>query len=45
MNSGFGRIPKLDETIFFKSSRFLTKEIAKEINWTLEYDWINNHMS
>ncbi|KAI2508859.1 hypothetical protein MHU86_5593 [Fragilaria crotonensis] len=35
----FGRIPSLDEVIFFKTSRILTPETADLINFTLEVDW------
>ena len=35
----FGRIPSLDEVIFFKTSRILTPETADLINYTLPVDW------
>ncbi|KAI2507395.1 hypothetical protein MHU86_7008 [Fragilaria crotonensis] len=35
----FGRIPSLDEVIFFKTSRILTPETADLINYTLEVNW------
>lgn len=35
----FGKIPSLDEVIFFKTSRVLTPETAKQINYTLEVNW------
>ena len=35
----FGRIPSLDEVVFFKTSRILTPETASLINYTLEVDW------
>jgi hypothetical protein len=35
----FGRIPSLDDVIFFKTSRILTPETASLINYTLEVDW------
>ncbi|KAI2495733.1 hypothetical protein MHU86_18792 [Fragilaria crotonensis] len=35
----FGRVPSLDEVIFFKTSRILTPETADIINFTLEVDW------
>jgi hypothetical protein len=34
-----GRLPHLNETIFFKSSRLLPKEIAWFINYTAEPSW------
>ncbi len=35
----FGKMPSLDETIFFKTSRILTPDMAKVINFTAVVDW------
>ena len=35
----FGRIPSLDDVMFFKTSRILTPETASLINFTLRVDW------
>jgi hypothetical protein len=35
----FGRIPSLDDVMFFKTSRWLTSKMANLINFTLEVDW------
>jgi hypothetical protein len=35
----FGRFPRLDEMIFFKSSRVLPEDVANEINFTLPITW------
>ena len=35
----FGRIPSLDDVIFFKTSRWLTPATANLINYTLKVDW------
>jgi hypothetical protein len=35
----FGKMPSLDEVIFFKTSRILTPETAALINFTLKVDW------
>jgi hypothetical protein len=35
----FGKIPSLEDVIFFKTSRILTPEIAKVINFTLPITW------
>ena len=35
----FGRVPRLDEIIFYKSSRVFPDHLAKEINYTLNVDW------
>lgn len=34
-----GRMPRLQDTLFFKTSRVLTPEIAKEIGYTGKIDW------
>lgn len=34
-----GRIPSLKEVIFFKTSRYLSDEIASQINFTGEINW------
>lgn len=34
-----GRVPSLEDTIFFKTSRLLPFEIAAEINYTGKIDW------
>ena len=39
MNQNFGKVLSLDEVVFFKTSRILTPETAKLINFTLEVDW------
>lgn len=35
----FGKLPSLDEVIFFKTSRILTPETAKQLNFTMQVDW------
>lgn len=35
----YGRIPSLNETLFFKTSRYLSEETAREINYTGLRDW------
>ena len=35
----FGRIPSLNDVMFFKTSRILTPETANLINYTLHVDW------
>jgi hypothetical protein len=39
MMSDFGRVLELDETVFYKTSRILPPEAAREINFTLEVNW------
>ena len=39
MMSDFGRVLELDETVFYKTSRILPPETAREINFTLEVNW------
>ena len=39
MKKEFGRIPRLDEMIFFKGSRVFPDHLAAEINYTLEVNW------
>lgn len=34
-----GSMPQLQDTVFFKTSRVLTPEIAKEIGYTGKIDW------
>lgn len=34
-----GRIPSLEDVLFFKTSRYLTPEIAAQINFTDEVNW------
>lgn len=34
-----GRLPSIHETIFYKSSRVMTQEIAQLINWTRPINW------
>jgi hypothetical protein len=34
-----GRIPSLEDVLFFKTSRYLTPEIAAQINYTDELNW------
>jgi hypothetical protein len=35
----YGKIPSLDDVVFFKTSRILTPETANLINYTLRVDW------
>lgn len=39
LNEYFGKVPSLDEVIFFKTSRILTPETAELINFTMVVDW------
>ena len=39
MKKQFGRIPRLDEMVFFKSTRVFPDHLAAEINYTLEVNW------
>jgi hypothetical protein len=39
MMSDFGRVLELDETVFYKTSRILPPEAAREINFTLKVNW------
>jgi len=34
-----GRIPSLEDVLFFKTSRYLSPEIARQINYTDEVTW------
>jgi hypothetical protein len=39
MMANFGRVLDLEDTVFFKTSRLISKATAKEINYTLEVNW------
>ena len=39
MNEYLGKVPSLDDVVFFKTSRILTPETANLINFTLDVDW------
>jgi hypothetical protein len=34
-----GRIPSLEDVVFFKTSRYLSDDIASRINYTDSIDW------
>jgi len=39
MSAFDGRIPSLEDVLFFKTSRYLSPEIARQINYTDEVNW------
>lgn len=45
MGRDYGRVLNLEDTVFFKTSRMMSKSTAKDINFTLDVNWVQKGSS
>lgn len=45
MGRDYGRVLNLEDTVFFKTSRMMSKSTAKDINFTLDVNWVQKGRS